>query len=106
MCIRDSGYDTGYYAEAYSGGYNSSPAPTGENASKPVFPTQSYFELLGPMAVSYTHLPNSLFNCIAEIPFLDKQTILIAYSQCLKGILVSSKMVPLKIENSILQLLQ
>ena len=39
------GYDTGYYAEAYSGGYNSSPAPTGENASKPVFPTQSYFEL-------------------------------------------------------------
>ena len=43
------GYDTGYYAEAYSGGYNSSPAPTGENASKPVFPTQSYFELLGPM---------------------------------------------------------
>lgn len=43
------GYDTGYYAEAYSGGYNSAPAPVGETASKPVFPTQSYFELLGPM---------------------------------------------------------
>lgn len=44
------GYDTGYYAEAYSGGYyNSAPAPTGESASRPIFPTQSYFELLGPM---------------------------------------------------------
>ena len=43
------GYDTGFYAEAYSGGYDSAPAPAGESASKPVFPTQSYFELLGPM---------------------------------------------------------
>ena len=43
------GYDTGFYAEAYSGGYDSAPAPAGESASRPVFPTQSYFELLGPM---------------------------------------------------------
>ena len=34
------GYDTGFYAEAYSGGYDSAPAPAGESASKPVFPTQ------------------------------------------------------------------
>ena len=37
------GYDTGFYAEAYSGGYDSAPAPAGESASKPVFPPQSYF---------------------------------------------------------------
>ena len=43
------GYDTGFYAEAYSVGYDSAPAPAGESASRPVFPTQSYFELLGPM---------------------------------------------------------
>lgn len=42
------GYDTGYYAEAYSGGYNSSPAPTGENASKPVFPRSPILSCLAP----------------------------------------------------------
>lgn len=43
------GYDAGYYAEAYSGSYENAPAPTGESDSKSFFPTQSYFELLGPM---------------------------------------------------------
>ena len=43
--VSSDGYDTGFYAEAYSGGYDSAPAPAGESASRPVFPTQSYFEL-------------------------------------------------------------
>lgn len=61
------GYDTGYYAEAYSGGYNSSPAPTGENASKPVFPTQSYFELLGPMDSRNGHGSVNIQNWMTDL---------------------------------------
>ena len=37
------GYDSAYYAEAYSGSYHSTPAPKSESSSKSIFPTQSYF---------------------------------------------------------------
>lgn len=43
------GYDSAYYAEAYSGGYSSAPSSVSSSSpSRSIFPTQSYFELLGP----------------------------------------------------------
>lgn len=42
------GYDTGYYAEAYSGGYNSSPGSHGGERLQARFPTQSYLSCLAP----------------------------------------------------------
>ena len=61
------GYDAGYYAEDYSGGYNSAPAPIGDSAARPIFPTQSYFELLGPMDSRNGHGSVDVQNWMTDI---------------------------------------
>lgn len=61
------GYDSAYYAEAYSGSYHSTPAPKSESSSKSIFPTQSYFELLGPMDSRNGHGHVNIQNWVTDV---------------------------------------
>ena len=61
------GYDSAYYAEAYSGSYHSTPALESESSSKSIFPTQSYFELLGPMDSRNGHGHVNIQNWVTDV---------------------------------------